>query len=315
MAIDRVYLNNLFFLFQYGGFFDEEYGYFGELPHALGDRLKEEYAGGRRPEKQAAGHAHRPRPLHRYQGARPLPRSRSAKPDDYEAAQRWLLLTDLGVVAKRGPGEVMVWVSSVRDLSQVADAQVTLISDQNQTMASGRTDGSGVWRTQDAKALAKGRPYMITIEKGDDFTFLLLDSMSVDTTGLDVGGAEAVGEGYTAFLYGERDLYRPGETAKGIALVRDGRPARAAGHARRAPPPRPAGPGAGDEAAQHRRPRARRVEARPARLLADRPPHAGAGGGREGHRPVPLPGGGVRPGPHLGRDRSARRRRSGRGRS
>ncbi len=35
---------------------------------------------------------------------------------------------------------------------------------------------------------------MVTIEKGDDFTFLLLDQMGIDPTGLDVGGAEAVGE-------------------------------------------------------------------------------------------------------------------------
>ena len=51
---------------------------------------------------------------------------------------------------------------------------MTLISDQNQTLASGRTDGSGIWRVADAKALGKGTPYMVTIEKGDDFTFLLL---------------------------------------------------------------------------------------------------------------------------------------------
>ncbi|RPH55163.1 hypothetical protein EHM82_05825, partial [bacterium] len=41
MAIDRVYLNNLFFTFQYGGFYDYDSGYFGGLSHALGDRLKE----------------------------------------------------------------------------------------------------------------------------------------------------------------------------------------------------------------------------------------------------------------------------------
>jgi hypothetical protein len=42
MAIDRVYLNNLFFLFQYGNFFEGDYGYFGEVSNALGNRLKEE---------------------------------------------------------------------------------------------------------------------------------------------------------------------------------------------------------------------------------------------------------------------------------
>lgn len=223
MTIDRVYLNNLFFLFQYGGFFDGESGYFDELPHALGDRLKEEElnVGGAKNKRRVY-----PVDLDKFVDTKEpgLYRVSVGQPDAYEAAQRWLLLTDLGAVVKRGPGEILVWVSSLKDLSPVADAKVTLLSDQNQVMASGRTDGSGVFRVYDPKMTAGGKvtPYMVTIEKGDDFSFLLLDQMAVDTTGLDVGGAEAVGEGYTAFLYGERDLYRPGEKVEGLAVVRDG---------------------------------------------------------------------------------------------
>ncbi|HEX7184844.1 MAG TPA: alpha-2-macroglobulin [Thermoanaerobaculia bacterium] len=221
MAIDRVYRNNLFFLFNYGGFFEEDYGYFGEVQHSLGDRLKEADLDlrGRRNQRKVT-----PLTLDRWIDPRKpgLYRVSVAKPDDYEAAQRWLLLTDLGVVAKRSKSELVVWISSIRDLSPVDGALVTLVSDQNQTMGQGRTDGSGVWRLPDAKALAEGRPFMITVERGDDFTFLMLDRMAIDTAGLDVGGAEPLGDEYQAFLYGERDLYRPGETLKGLAIVRDG---------------------------------------------------------------------------------------------
>lgn len=221
MTIDRVYLNNLFFTFQYGGFFDYDYGYFGELSHALGNRLKEETldVGGAKNKRRVY-----PLTLDSFVNAKEpgLYRISVGKPDDWEAKQRWILLTDLGVVTKKGQGEMLVWVSSLRDLSPVDGAKVTLISSQNQPMAEGRTDGAGLFRVDDAKALAKGTPYMLTVEQGDDFTFLLLDTMGIDTTGLDVDGAPAVGDGYTAFLYGERDLYRPGEKAKGLALVRDG---------------------------------------------------------------------------------------------
>ncbi|HWM91689.1 MAG TPA: MG2 domain-containing protein [Thermoanaerobaculia bacterium] len=225
MAIDRVYRNNLFFLFNYGGFFDEDYGYFGELPHALGDRLREETltVGGNRNQRRVT-----PITLDRWVDLKDpgLYRISVGKPDDWEAEQRWLLLTDMGIVAKRNQGEIMVWVASVRDLSPVSDAKVTLVSDQNQPMAEGRTDGSGIWRASDLSrpdkpGPDKRRPYLITVEKGDDFTFLLLDRMSIDTTGLDTGGDEVPTGGYTAFLYGERDLYRPGETAEGLAIVRD----------------------------------------------------------------------------------------------
>ncbi|HYU35732.1 MAG TPA: alpha-2-macroglobulin [Thermoanaerobaculia bacterium] len=221
MAIDRVYRNNLFFLFQYGGFFDEEYGYFDEVSHALGDRLKEANLdlGGRRNQRKVT-----PLTLDRWvDTSQPgLYRVSVGKPDDYQAAQRWLLLTDLGLVVKKAPGELLVWVSSIRDLAPVEGAQVTLVSDQNQVLGQGRTDGSGVFRLRDAKALAKGTPYLLMVERGDDFTFLLLDTMRIDTAGLDVGGAEPPGTGYQAYLYGERDIYRPGERLEGLAVVRDG---------------------------------------------------------------------------------------------
>ncbi len=72
-----------------------------------------------------------------------------------------------------------------------------------------------------------------------------------------------------------------------------------------AAPPRSAGAGVGDPPADDGGERAGAVRSRPARLLADRPAHAGAGGGAEGDRPVPLPGRGVRAGPDLGDDRSS----------
>ena len=221
VAVDRVYLNNLFFLFQYGGFFDDEYGWFGELNHALGNRMKEVTfdVGGRRNKPRVT-----PITLDRYVDTKQpgLYRVSVGQPDDWQAAQRWLLLTDLGVVAKKSGNELLVWIASFRDLAPVEGARVTLITDQNQPMGSGTTDGSGIWRLRDSEALAKGRPYLITVEKGDDFTFLLFDQMAVDTVGLDVSGAEPPGEGYQAFLYGERDIYRPGETLDGLAIVRDG---------------------------------------------------------------------------------------------
>jgi uncharacterized protein YfaS (alpha-2-macroglobulin family) len=228
LTIDRVYLNNLFFLFQYGGFFDEDYAWEGsQIPHHLGNRLAEETLAlpNRKNQRQTT-----PLTLDRHipdftSSTRGLYRVVVAREGEPKGSQRWLLLTDLGVVAKRGNGELLVWVSSFRDLSPVAGAKVTLVSEQNQTLASGRTDGDGLWRVKDSEALKAGEhevhPYMLTVEQGDDFTFLLFDKMKIDPTGLDVGGAESQPSGYSAFLYGERDIYRPGERVLGLAVVRD----------------------------------------------------------------------------------------------
>ncbi len=220
LSVDRVYLNNLFFLIDYGGGLSTDSTYYGDtVSRALGDRIAETRLG---LDSQRNEPAKTVLSLDPYlqKGKKGLYRVLLSRPGDWQAAQRWLLLTDLGAVAKKGEGEITVWISSSRDLSPVSGARVTLVSDQNQTLAQGFSDGAGRWRFRNSEALKKNRPFLITFEKGEDFGFLYLNRMGIDTTGLDVAGAPPLGDGYTAFLYGERDLYRPGETAKGLALVR-----------------------------------------------------------------------------------------------
>ncbi len=221
LAIDRVYRNNLFYLLQWGDDFNSTHTYYGGgIAHSLGDRLVD---------KTVSIEGERNRKLttvvslddHVDADAPGLYRVAVSRPDHWSAAQRWLLVTDLGAVAKQGEGEFLLWALSHRDLRPIAGARVELVSDQNQTIASGTTDGEGLWRFRDAAALEKHRPFVATLAKGDDFSFVYLDRMRIDTTGLDVGGAARAAGGYSAFLYGERDLYRPGETVRGVALVRD----------------------------------------------------------------------------------------------
>ena len=223
LSVDRVYLNNLFFLIDYGGGLGTDSTYYGDrVSRALGDRIAETRLSLDSQRNQPAKTVLSLDPYLR-QGKKGLYRVLLSRPGDWQAAQRWLLVTDLGAVAKKGDGEITVWLSSSRDLSPVAGARVTLLSDQNQTLAQGVSDGAGRWHFRNPKALEKSRPFLVTYEKGGDFGFLYLDRMGIDTTGLDVAGAPPLGDGYTAFLYGERDLYRPGETAKGLTLVRSSR--------------------------------------------------------------------------------------------
>lgn len=232
LALDRVYLNNLFMLLRYHGFSPEESGYVRSgIDRRLGDRRLTENLelGGERNRattttldlEELLGRAG-------IEG-NGLYRLSLTRRGSYEGVQRWLLLTDLGVVAKRGEREIHLWVSSFTDLSPVPGARVRLISRQNQEIAAGTTDGEGRLRLE----LPRGqdgsgdppRPYFLTVERrgptGEDFTFLLLDQTRVDTSGLDVSGASPGAGGYRAFLYGERDLYRPGETVEGVAVLRD----------------------------------------------------------------------------------------------
>ncbi len=220
LDIDRVYRNNLFSLFQYQGYMLYGGSYRGSrVQQSLGDRLHEETF---TVKAETNRRLVTPIRLDRFvKDEEPgFYRVAVSRDEDYSAEQRWVLVTDLGMVAKWGDGELSVWVSSFANLEAMAGAKVQLISDQNQVLAEGSTGPDGLVRFG-GERLREGTPYLLTAERGSDWSFLLLEQSGIDLTGLDVGGAPAQAQGYDAFLYGERDLYRPGEEVEGLAVVRD----------------------------------------------------------------------------------------------
>ncbi|MGH7820584.1 MAG: MG2 domain-containing protein, partial [Candidatus Binatia bacterium] len=228
LVVDRVYRNNIFYLFEsYGWSAWRDQYYNDRIQRSLGDRLATETL---EVESRKNRSVTTPVSLDRWvKGKEPgLYRVAVSRSADSWGSQRWLLVTDLGIVARAADDELLVWVSSFATLAPVGGVSVRLLSDQNQTIASGRTDAEGIWRLEGlAKLLGeaneeegKRRPYMITAESGGDFSFLVLERSEIDTAGLDVAGDTVAKRGYGAFLYGERDLYRPGETVEGVAVVR-----------------------------------------------------------------------------------------------
>jgi len=236
LAIDRVYRNNLFFYLQSAG---HSYGYDDEdndwdepyyRAYYNADRVAHRY-GDRIAEKELTFPA---KPNARTTSTIPMGSLvRDSSPglsrglykvsvfqndEEWRASTRWILITDLGIVAKRAGPELLVWVASFKNLAPIGNASVALIDDQNQTIARGRTNDEGFWT---AKGIAeKTRPFMIVVDRGADFSFLLLGQSHIDLSASDVSGATLPASGYLAFLYGERTLYRPGEILRGVAVVR-----------------------------------------------------------------------------------------------
>ncbi len=225
LSVERIYYNNIFMLvndYQGRTLFDDT-AYVSEIEHYLGDRLVEKKLKTTSTRNVATT---TPLGLDAYiKDSTPGFYRVSVKlPDEWEAAQRWVLITDMGLVAKKGDDELLVWVSSFADLSPKAGVKLRVLSDQNQLVAEGQTGADGLWRAGNLGALMeKNRPFLIMAEKDGDVSFLLFNDFGIDTAGLDVGGVDVARQGYTAYLYGERDIYRPGETLKGLAVVRDAR--------------------------------------------------------------------------------------------
>ena len=132
-----------------------------------------------------------------------------------------LSLSDLGMIVKEGSADVMVFVNSLRDATPVKGARIDFISSNNQKVFSSVTDNNGVALFKNAKQVAAGfRLSMVTARYENDFNFVLFDKTRVETSRFDVGGKRIDNVNYDVFMYGDRDLYRPGDTAHVNTIVR-----------------------------------------------------------------------------------------------
>ncbi|MFC1717862.1 MG2 domain-containing protein, partial [Candidatus Poribacteria bacterium] len=142
-------------------------------------------------------------------------------------SRRWVMITDLGIMLKRAGGQILVWVNSLSSLEPVSGAEVTLFSMNNQVIAKGYTDGDGLTSFElTDETLEEFSSYtnylLITAAKGKDLSFVETQRQNsrISTTDFDVTGQPYLRHGYDAFVYGDRDIYRPGETAKLAVIVR-----------------------------------------------------------------------------------------------
>ena len=134
---------------------------------------------------------------------------------------RNVMLTDLGVMARMSDHFLMVWVNSLSQPGPIGKAQVKVFSLNNQLLAEGKTNSNGVALFPDFYDQAKGfKPFLITVEKDHDLAYLRLDNSRLATTDFDVSGRPFLSDGYEAFLYLDRGVFRPGETAHIVSLVR-----------------------------------------------------------------------------------------------
>ena len=133
LAIDRVYRNNLFFIFRRPGTrtekedgYDEPYyrAYYDSRPveHHFGDRIVEKTL------------TFPTTPNVRATSTIPIGSLvRSSSPglykvtifrdgEEWRGSTRWILITDLGIVAKRSNDEIVSWAASFKDLTPIANS-------------------------------------------------------------------------------------------------------------------------------------------------------------------------------------------------
>lgn len=129
--------------------------------------------------------------------------------DKASVVQRNILASDLGIIAKRGnDGSLLIAVSDLRTAEPVHNVEIKVLDLQRRAMAVVNSDRDGM-ATLPSTA---HKPFLLVAEKGKQRGYLKLDDGSaLSVSNFDVGG-ESVDKGLKGFLYGERGVWRPGDS-------------------------------------------------------------------------------------------------------
>ncbi|GAA4325072.1 alpha-2-macroglobulin family protein [Flaviaesturariibacter amylovorans] len=135
---------------------------------------------------------------------------------------RLISSSDIGLIARQGGGKLFVFANSIKNATAMGGVAVQVYGSNNQLIGSGATNESGVAEVKlQQRAYAGFRPAMIIAKTNDDLTYLPFSGTKVKTSRFDVGGKHLNPAGVDAFVYAERDIYRPGETVHFAVLLRD----------------------------------------------------------------------------------------------
>lgn len=130
----------------------------------------------------------------------------------YYTSERWahrnLLSSNIGLIAKRGNDESMLVVATdLLTAKPLSGVSIDLLDYQKQVLTSVKTDGDGM-----ANFALKRKPFLLVAKNGNERGYLKLDDgNSLPLSRFDVGG-EVVQNGIKGFIYGERGVWRPGDS-------------------------------------------------------------------------------------------------------
>ena len=134
----------------------------------------------------------------------------------YSNAATLFTLSDIGVSAHRYRNRLDVFTQSLEDGAAQSGIDVQLLNAKGQTLAQAKSDAQGHVNLQtDDKEAA-----LLLARKDGQTTLLDLKLPALDLAEFSIAGAPGFSKQF--FMFGPRDLYRPGETVILNALLRDG---------------------------------------------------------------------------------------------
>jgi uncharacterized protein YfaS (alpha-2-macroglobulin family) len=139
---------------------------------------------------------------------------------------RFIVVTDLGLIVKKSlDGTQDVFVQSISSGEPVAGATVNVMGKNGLHVQAGSTDANGrVTFAKLGELKREKTPLMYVASKGNDLAFLPIKTQrqTLNFSRFDIGGLSNSTEAskLSAYLFTDRGLYRPGETAHLTMIVR-----------------------------------------------------------------------------------------------
>lgn len=121
---------------------------------------------------------------------------------------RNILASNLGIVTKRGSeGTVFAAVTDLLSTAPLSGVTIEIYDYQQYLLASGKTTSDGTVNIK-----LKGKPFLMIAKYGKQRGYLHMDNgSSLSLSRFDTGGKE-YHKGMKGFIFGERDVWRPGDS-------------------------------------------------------------------------------------------------------
>ncbi|MCW6506795.1 alpha-2-macroglobulin family protein [Lichenifustis flavocetrariae] len=144
--------------------------------------------------------------------------------DDTDRATQWFSVSDVGLVTIKTAAGLLISTRSLQTAQPLPDVELRLVAHSSEILTTIRTDAEG--RALIPGGLLRGEggdaPRLLSASTArGDFSWIQLDTPSLDLTDLDIKGRTPPGA-LDVFLWTDRGVYRPGETIHLGTLLRDG---------------------------------------------------------------------------------------------
>ncbi len=132
-------------------------------------------------------------------------------------ATRNIIASNIGLTAKRGSSNsIAIAVSDILTADPMADVELDVLDFQQQVIAKAKSDNDGF-----ANFDLKRKPYLVIAKRNAEKGYLKLDDgSSLPLSRFDISGEE-VTNGIKGFIFGERGVWRPGDSLFINCIIED----------------------------------------------------------------------------------------------